>query len=376
MKTTVLNEFHRQKGAKMVSFADFDMPLYYTSIIDEHLTVRKGVGIFDVSHMGKVLLKGKGCEEFLLKVLTNSVAKEKVGNAIYTHILNKDGNIIDDMILYKLSEDSYYTIPNAAKTKQIKSWFEENMTDIDTKPEINLEMEDVTMDMVCFALQGPKATDTLQGLTDFDLNDIKFFRFRIFKYENGRLSVTNERFPAESTFLISRTGYTGEDGFEIIASNATGVKLWDTILEAGQKFGIKPIGLGARDTLRLEKGFLLSGTDFDGNRTTLETNWTFAIDWDHDFIGKEPMLKQKESDNYELLVGVEMKGSGIPRHGHAIHANGKQIGTITSGSMSPVLKKGIGLGYVEKQHSEPGMEIEIEIRGKMINASVIKLPFV
>jgi aminomethyltransferase len=385
MKNTALFHFHEKSGAKLVDFAGFRMPLYYSNIIEEHMAVRKCAGIFDVSHMGKVILKGKECEEFLLKVLSNSVAKEKVGNAVYTHILNEDGNIIDDMILYKLRPDLYYTIPNASKTEQIKSWFQKNMNSMG----ISLSMKDVTKEMVCLALQGPKAAETLQRIiSGFDLKEIKFFRFKIFEYfnkvsnngsgdrQNCQLTLTEQPFPGESTVLVSRTGYTGEDGFEIIADNDVGIKLWNSIMEAGKEFGIKPIGLGARDTLRLEKGFLLSGTDFNEDRTTLETNWTFAIDWDHDFIGRGPMQEQNNVGTHDLLVGVEMKGSGIPRHGYELYIGAEKVGTFTSGTMSPSLKKGIGLAYVKRTYAEPGTKLEIDIRGKRVEAEVIKLPFV
>ena len=377
VKSTALIDYHENADAKLVEFAGFNMPLYYTNIIEEHLAVRNSVGIFDVSHMGRVVVEGKDCEDFLLKVLSNSVAKEKPGNAIYTHILNEDGNVIDDMILYKLKPDLYYTIPNAAKTEQIKSWFKSNMNAMN----ISLDMNDLTLDMVCLALQGPKAVSTLQKMTGFDLSEIKFFRFKKFEYSESEdaasmLKVTEQPFPGKTTVLISRTGYTGEDGFEIIAYNDVGSRLWHSIMEAGAEFGIKPIGLGARDTLRLEKGFLLSGTDFNEDRTTLETGWTFAIDWDHEFIGKAEMQAQKEEGTHDLLVGVEIKGSGIPRHGYQLFAEEECAGTFTSGTMSPSLKKGIGLAYVKRAFSEPGTELEVDIRGRRIKAQVVKLHFV
>ena len=362
MKCTPLYEQHKALGAKLVDFNGWEMPLLYNSIVNEHLTVRNAVGLFDVSHMGDILVSGKGANELMERLFTNDVFRAEFGHSKYTHILNKEGIILDDMIVIPIREKKYLCIPNAGTTQKILIWFKRHAT--------TQKIENVTDKYVCLAVQGPKAAETLQKLTAYDLNDLKFFRS-----DYIRLDGENNRSTSREC-LISRTGYTGEDGFEIVVEKEIGKLLWSLILWAGEEFGIKPIGLGARDTLRLEKGFLLSGQDFNENRTTLEANHEWVIEWDHDFIGRDALLKQKEKGDYDRFVGIQMLEKSVPRNGYKIMKEGKVIGEVTSGCMSPCLKKGIALGYIKDEYKEVGTPVNILIRGKYLEGEVVKLPFV
>ena len=362
MKRTPVYEYHKAQGAKLVNFNGWEMPLLYSSIVNEHLAVRNAVGLFDVSHMGDILVSGEGSNELIKCLFTNDVFNAEFGHAKYTHILNEEGEILDDMIVIPIREEKYLCIPNAGKTQKILKWFKGHAT--------TQKIENVTDKCVCIAIQGPKASDTLQKLTNYNLNDLKFFRADYIHLGGGKDQ------PIDRECLVSRTGYTGEGGFEITAENDMGRYLWDLILLAGEEFGIKPIGLGARDTLRLEKGFLLSGQDFNDNRTTLEANHEWVVEWDHDFIGKAALLKQKEKGDYDRFVGIQLLEKGVPRYGYKIMKDGETIGEVTSGCISPCLKKGIALGYVENEYKEVSTKVEILIRGKELKGEVVKLPFV
>jgi len=358
IKKTALNHIHHKIGGNMVEFAGWDMPIWYTSIIDEHMAVRNSVGIFDVSHMGDVTITGKDTIKFLQKIFTNDAARCEVWDMRYTHLCNEKGQVMDDMIMYKYSDDHFFVVPNGATAEMVFKWFKKQSKGFDVK------LTDTTRDWFCIAVQGPKGFATVQELTKEDLKPMKFFSFREVDLGVGQKIMT------------CRSGYTGEDGFELVGPNKFAEPLWNKLMEAGKKFGIKPIGLGARDTLRLEKGFLLSGSDFHNDRTPLECGVEWAVKLDHEFIGKGPIEKQKAKDDYPRFRGFICLEPGIPRHGCKIEVNGKEIGPITSGTMSPVLKKGIALGFVPKQYKEPGTKVDIVIRDKRVKAEVVKPPMV
>ncbi len=364
MKRTALYDEHIALGAKMTEFGGWEMPLQYEGIIKEHMAVREKAGIFDVSHMGDLYIHGKDAGKFLGYVTTGDFGKMKVGEAKYTHILNEEGKIKDDMIAYRLSDEEYLAVPNAGTTPMIEEWFRAHMEGFD------VEMENFTDELVCIAFQGPKAREMMKSVSEEGAS-VKFFRWGWAdlglgeEEANGFLSGFSEK------SLVSGTGYTGEDGFEIITLGGQGKKLWKKLLE----MGAQPCGLGARDTLRLEKGFLLSGQDFHEDRTTLETGWDFVIDWDHDFIGKEALSEQKEGNSYPRLRGIVLE-KGIPRHGHRVYHGDVEIGTVTSGTKSPVLGKGIALAYIEREYAGKGTDVTVDIRGRMAPGKITKPPFV
>ena len=357
MKQTALNSHHKELGAKMVEFAGWEMPLIYSTILDEHMAVRQAAGLFDVSHMGDLFIKGAGATDFLSWVLPSDISKVPVGSAFYTHILNEEGKIIDDTIGMKLAEEEFLLVPNAANTDTILEWF-------NSQNSFDANIEDRTDQFTCLALQGPKAEEILVSLpfVDRELKEIVFFTFASFDYKGHEI-------------MVSRTGYTGEDGFEIYIPNPVAGKLWDALLEAGKPLGIKPCGLGSRDTLRLEKGFLLSGQDFHLDRTILETGWEVLVHWDKDFVGKVALEKQK-AGNFQLFKAFAVTGKGVPRTGCPILVDGKEVGMVTSGTLSPMLKKGIALGYINQELAEEGQKVEIRIRKKTVGAEITKLPFV
>ena len=364
MKRTALYDEHVRLGARMTGFGGWEMPLMYESIVKEHMAVREKAGIFDVSHMGDLYIHGKDAGKFLSRVTTGNFEKMGIGDAKYAHILNEEGKIKDDMIAYKLSEDEYLAVPNAGPTPMVEAWFGANMGGFE------VEMENYTDELVCIALQGPEARKTMGKISE-DAAKVKFFKsgwvnLGLKKEESAGFS---GKFSEKS--LISGTGYTGEDGFEIITLGEQGIELWNKLLE----LGAEPCGLGARDTLRLEKGFLLSGQDFNEDRTTLETGWDFVIEWDHDFIGKGALEEQKERGDYDIWKGIVLE-KGIPRHGSAVYKNGEKIGTVTSGTKSPVLGKGIAMAYLKREYAHKGEKVRIDIRGKMADGEVVKTPFV
>ncbi len=366
VKQTALHDVHVDMGAKMVEFAGFHMPLQYSGIIDEHLTVRKHVGIFDVSHMGDLIVEGPDAEDFLSYILPTDFSKVKVFKATYTAFANHRGVLIDDTIVTRLAEDKFLIVPNAATTDLIYHWI------FSLAGGYNVKVSNVSKDFSCLAVQGPDAEKTLQGLFDYDLSTVKFFEAAYAKIND--LNIKKNSLTSDCA-LISRTGYTGEDGFEIIIPNENVKDLWYRILDAGKEFGIKPCGLGARDTLRMEKGFLLSGQDFHPHhepRTPLEAGISWIINWEHDFIGKSRLLELKKEKKYDLFRGIILKDRGIPRHGDKIYINDEQVGYLTSGTMSPVLRVGIGLGYVKRPYIKVGTEVEVEIRKRRVKAEIRK----
>ncbi len=364
MKRTALYDEHVRLGARMTEFGGWEMPVMYDSIVKEHMAVREHAGIFDVSHMGDLYLRGRDAGKFLSRLTTGNFERMDVGDAKYAHVLNEEGKIKDDVIAYRISEDEYLCIPNAGPTPMIEQWFESHMEGFDVK------MENHTDNLVCIAFQGPDARKIMEDISP-EAAEVKFFKSKwvdlgLKKMERGGFQGL---FSEKS--LVSGTGYTGEDGFEIIALGGQGVELWNRLREKGAR----PCGLGARDTLRLEKGFWLSGQDFNEDRTTLETGWDFIIEWDHDFIGRKALEEQKERGDHDRWMGIILE-KGIPRHGSLVYRNGEEIGVVTSGTKSPVLGKGIAMAYLKRESAKKGESVLVDIRGRMAEGVLTKPPFV
>lgn len=359
MNKTALFDKHVSLGAKMVPFAGFDMPVQYTGVNEEHFAVRERVGIFDVSHMGQFLVKGPNAKNLLQYLTTNDVSKLENGKAQYTCLPNGQGGIVDDLIVYKMDDEKYFVVVNAANIQ--KDWDHISKYNND----FGAEVENISDTMSLIALQGPKAKDTLQKLTDTNLEDIAFYSF-----EEGSVA-------GLSDVIISNTGYTGSGGFELYLKNEDAEKIWDALTDAGKEFGLLPCGLGSRDTLRLEKAFCLYGNDIDDSTSPLEAGLGWITKFDTDFLDKDRLAKQKEEGITRKLVGFEMQEKAIPRHGYdVVDGEGKKIGHVTSGTMSPMKKIGIGLAYVDKPYYKLGSDLFIQIRNKNIPAKIVKTPFV
>lgn len=357
MKTTPLTDVHVELGAKMVDFAGFLMPVRYTSDIEEHNTVRNGVGVFDVSHMGEFILKKENALPFLQKIVSNDVSKLESGQAMYGYLPNENGGIVDDLLVYHLDDGNYMCVVNAGNIDKDWEWFNKHNTE-------NIELHNISDNTVLLAIQGPKAADALQSLTDIDLKSIPYYRFQ------------RGNFAGVENVIISATGYTGAGGFELYFNKVHALDIWNKIFEAGKTYNIQPIGLGARDTLRLEKGFCLYGNDIDDTTSPLEAGLGWVTKFNKDFIAKEILLAQKEQGLPKKLVGFKMIERGIPRSHYPIkNENGEQIGHVTSGTQSPTLGVGIGMGYIDTEHTKIGTSIYIEIRNKLIKAEVTKIPF-
>ena len=357
MKTTPLTDTHIALGAKMVDFAGFYMPVRYSSDLDEHHCVRNAVGMFDVSHMGEFILKGEKALPFLQKIVSNDIAKLEEGQALYGYLPNATGGIVDDLLVYHLDDGNYMCVVNAGNIDKDWAWFQANNTE-------NVEMHNISDDTALLAIQGPKAAEALQSLTEVDLSSIPYYRFK------------RGSFAGVDNVIISATGYTGAGGFELYFNKAHAVDVWNKILEAGKPFGLQPIGLGARDTLRLEKGFCLYGNDIDDTTSPLEAGLSWVTKFNKEFIAKDILLKQKADGLQRKLVGFIMVDRGIPRHGYLIKdEQGNEIGIVTSGTQSPTLGYGVGLGYVDAAYTNTDSEIYIDIRGKLLKAKVVKLPF-
>ena len=358
MKHTSLNLLHKELQAKMTEFAGYEMPLYYLSIIKEHLNVRNKVGIFDVSHMGDIIVSGADAEDYLFYLFSTNIKNMKQGQARYTCFLNEKGLMIDDTIVTKLEDDKFLVVPNAANIDKILNWMKKNTKKFD------VEIINLSEKISCIALQGPFSANLIKQLFDVDL---KSFEVSYQTYDHE--SQTNEIFNKENTILLSKTGYTGEKGYEIIISNSGAEKLWGKLMEIGKEYEIMPCGLGSRDTLRMEKGYLLSGQDFKEDRTPVEAGISWTISWEHEFIGKNAILNKKPE---EIFRGFIMQENGFPRHGCEIYNGNEKVGIITSGGISPVLNCGIGLGYIKKENAETGNIVEIDIRGKRKKIKVSK----
>ncbi len=359
LKNTALTHIHEQLGAKMVPFAGYLMPVRYTSDIEEHKTVRDGVGVFDVSHMGEFMVTGPEAESLIQEVTSNDISKVVDGQAQYSCLPNDKGGIVDDLIVYRFHAEKYMLVVNASNIEKDWNWIKKYAED---RSGVNLE--DISDQISLFAVQGPKATEVLQKLTDIDLSGIKFYHFA-----EGAFAGVNE-------VIISGTGYTGSGGFELYVPNAVAEEVWKKIFEAGAPYGIKPIGLGARDTLRLEMGFCLYGNDIDDTTSPLEARLGWITKLNKDFVNAENLRKQKEEGVTRQLSGFQMIDRGIPRQGYAIEdAEGNAIGQVTSGTQSPSLNQGIGMGYIQKEFTAPGTEVYIAVRNRKLKAEVVKLPF-
>jgi aminomethyltransferase len=358
VKQVPLNDLHVKLGGKMVPFAGYNMPVRYSSDIEEHMTVRNGVGVFDVSHMGEFTVKGPQALDLIQRVTSNDASKLVDGQAQYSSLPNETGGIVDDLIVYKIRDNNYMIVVNASNIEKDWNW----ISKFNTK---GAEMKNVSEDICLFAVQGPKAVEVLQKLTKVDLSTIKYYHFAIGEF-------------AETPHVImSNTGYTGAGGFEIYVNKQHAEKIWTAIFEAGKNVDIKPIGLGARDTLRLEMGFCLYGNDIDDTTSPLEAGLGWITKFTKDFTNSSNLKKQKEEGVKKKLVGFKMIDRGIPRHDYSIKdAEGNVIGKVTSGTMSPLLGIGIGLGYVTTANSNTGTEIFIDIRGKNLKAQVNKLPLI
>lgn len=357
MKTTALTNKHIELGAKMVPFAGYNMPVQYTGVNEEHATVREAVGVFDVSHMGEFILKGEKALELIQKVTSNDASKLSPGKAQYSCLPNNEGGIVDDLLVYMVDENYYILVVNASNIEKDWNWISKHNT-------FGVEMTDISDETSLFAVQGPKAVATLQKLTDVNLSEIPYYSF------------SKGKFAGFDNVIISATGYTGAGGFELYVNNKDAAKVWDAIFEAGAEYGIKPIGLAARDTLRLEMGFALYGNDINDSTSPLEAGLGWITKFTKDFINADALKQQKEAGVKKKLVGFELIDRGIPRHDYPIvDEGGSQIGIVTSGTMSPTMKKAIGLGYVPTEFATIGSEIFIDIRNQKIKAKVVKYPF-
>ena len=357
MKSTALTEIHKALGAKMVPFAGYNMPVQYEGVIAEHETVRNGVGVFDVSHMGEFLATGDKAIDLLQKVCSNDISKIEIGGAQYNCLPNEDGGIVDDLIVYRIREKEYLLVVNASNIEKDWEWITKHNT-------FDVQLRNISDNYSLLAIQGPKAIEAMQSLTETDLSTIKFYNFVV------------APFAGIEHVIISATGYTGSGGFEIYCSNEYAEQLWNKIFEAGKAFGIKPIGLAARDTLRLEMGYCLYGNDINDTTSPIEAGLGWITKFTKDFVNSENLKKEKENGPQRKLIGFELDERGIPRHDYEIvDESGAKIGVVTSGTMSPSLSKGIGLGYVPVEFSKPGSKIFIQVRKNAIPATVVKLPF-
>ncbi|MCK4417346.1 MAG: glycine cleavage system aminomethyltransferase GcvT [Candidatus Latescibacteria bacterium] len=356
LKITALHQIHLNLGARMIQFAGWQMPLQYTSIPEEHRSVRESAGLFDLSHMGEIRLQGKGAFHLVQRLVTNDLAHLNPGEVLYTPMCNSQGGIIDDLLVYRTDQEEFLLVVNAANTEKDYAWIEKQSRG-------EAKVENLTDEFSLIALQGPKAEEILTELTDVSLSQLLYYHFTQAKVKGVNA-------------LLSRTGYTGEDGFELYLASQEAPKLWNALLQTGKPYGLKPTGLGARDTLRLEMGYRLHGNDIDETTSPFEA----ALDWTvklskGDFIGREALEKQKKEGISRKLIGFQMETRIAPRKGYALLVKKLKIGEVTSGSFSPTLQKGIGLGYVDLQHTSPGSSISVGIRDKNYPARIVSLPF-
>jgi aminomethyltransferase len=358
VKNLILNDIHVAAGGNMVPFAGYSMPVRYSSDIEEHMTVRNGVGVFDVSHMGEFFLRGPQALELIQKLTSNDASKLFPGRAQYSCLPNDKGGIVDDLIVYMIEENHYMLVVNAANEEKDWNW-------ISSRNDLDVEIENASDQYCLFAVQGPKATSVLQRLTEVDLSAIKYYHFAIGDIAGGK------------DVIISATGYTGSGGFELYVKNADAITVWNNLFKEGEPEGIKPIGLGARDTLRLEMGFCLYGNDIDDTTSPIEAGLGWITKFTKDFTNSANLQAQKEAGVERKLVGFLMEDRGIPRHDYEIeNESGQVIGRVTSGSQSPVLSTGIGLGYVSKEYATPETIIYIAVRKRKLKAKVHKLPLI
>ena len=357
MKNTALTHIHESLGAKMVPFAGYLMPVQYEGINIEHETVRNGVGVFDVSHMGEFYLEGKNALALIQKVTSNDASVLVDGKVQYSCLPNNDDGIVDDLLVYRIKEDNYFLVVNASNIEKDWNW-------ISKHNDLGVKMTNSSDELSLLAVQGPKAAQALQSLTDLDLSAMEYYTFKI------------GTFAGIENVIVSATGYTGSGGFEIYVKNKDAETIWNAVFEAGDKYGIKPIGLAARDTLRLEMGFCLYGNDINDTTSPIEAGLGWITKFTKDFTNSEALKKQKAEGVSKKLVAFEVLEKAVPRHDYEIvNEAGENIGVVTSGTMSPSLKKGIGMGYVKTAYAKLGTKIFIQIRNKAIPATVVKLPF-
>ncbi|MEP6260558.1 MAG: glycine cleavage system aminomethyltransferase GcvT [Gillisia sp.] len=357
MKEIALIDIHKALNAKIVPFAGYNMPVSYEGVNIEHETVRKAVGVFDVSHMGEFLILGENALSLIQKVCSNDVSKLTDGQAQYNCMPNETGGIVDDLIVYRFNAEKYILVVNASNIEKDWNWISQHNT-------MNATMRDLSEEYSLLAIQGPKAAEAMQSLTDINLSEMKFYTFEV------------AEFAGVKNVIISATGYTGSGGFEIYFKNEDAVEIWNKVMEAGADYGIKPIGLAARDTLRLEMGYCLYGNDIDDTTSPLEAGLGWITKFTKDFINSENLKKEKEEGPKRKLIAFELDERGIPRHGYDIvDENGKIIGVVTSGTMSPSLDKGIGLGYIPTEMAKNNSKIFIQIRKNAVPATQVKLPF-
>ncbi|GAB3995759.1 glycine cleavage system aminomethyltransferase GcvT [Spirosoma daeguense] len=359
IKQVPLHHIHQQLGAKIVPFAGFEMPVRYSSDLDEHNTVRNSVGIFDVSHMGEFMLKGEGALGLIQRVSSNDASILFDGKVQYSYLPNGRGGIVDDFLIYRISDIEYMLVVNASNIDKDWNWISQYAS------EFAVTMTNISSDTCLFAVQGPLAAKALQSLTNADLDSMEYYTFE------------KTDFAGCANVIVSATGYTGAGGFEIYVSNDQAESVWNAIMKAGEPYGIKPIGLGARDTLRLEMGYNLYGNDITDETSPIEAGLGWVTKFTHDFIDADVLKAQKENGVPRKLVGFELLDRGVPRsHYELTDADGNPIGEVTSGTQSPTLSKGIGLGYVQTAFSKPGTEIFVKVRDRLLKAQIIKLPFV
>lgn len=357
MKNTALSHIHESLGAKMVPFATYNMPVQYEGVTVEHLCVRGSVGVFDVSHMGEFFVRGVGAIDLIQRITSNDVSKLFDGKVQYSCFPNLEGGIIDDLLIYRISDKEYMLVVNASNIEKDWNWIQQFNTE-------GVELENKSDDISLLAVQGPKAAEALQSLTDMDLSNMAYYTF-----EQGT-------FAGVENVLVSATGYTGAGGFEIYFPNEVAEQIWKNVFEAGKNFDIKPIGLAARDTLRLEMGFCLYGNDIDDTTSPLEAGLGWITKFTNNFNNSKALQKQKEEGVSKRLVGFELLDRGIPRKDYEIaDAEGNIIGRVTSGTQSPSLQKAIGMGYVQKEFGKSDTEVYIQVRKKSLKAKVVKLPF-
>lgn len=357
-KVTPLRGEYEKSCGKVVEFCGYEMPMQFKGILHEHETVRQRAGLFDVSHMGEILVKGKDAENFVNYLLTNDVKTLTSGEVIYSFMCYPSGGVVDDLLAYKFSEDFYYLVVNASNKDKDLQWI------LDNKSKFEVNIEDISEKVAQLALQGPKAEEVLQNLTSVDLSEIKFFKFQ------NNIEICGKK------VMVSRTGYTGEDGFEIYTMPRDAAFLWEEILRVGQAQGVEPIGLGARDTLRFEATLPLYGNEMDATITPLEMGFGYFVKLNtEDFVGRDALLKQKENGVTRKLVGFELLDKGIGRHGYTVVKDGKEIGHVTTGYMSPTLNKSIGFALIQGEYAKLGTEICIKVRNKELKATVVNKKF-
>ncbi|OAA85777.1 glycine cleavage system aminomethyltransferase GcvT [Clostridium coskatii] len=358
LKKTPLFDSYKKYGAKIIDFAGWDMPVQFEGITAEHQAVRKKAGLFDVSHMGEADITGKDALEFVQNLITNDAAKIKENQILYTPMCYPEGGIVDDILVYKFTNEHFFLVINAANTDKDIDWMKKN------KGNFQVDIKNISPSIIQLAIQGPNAQKILQKLTDTDLNSIKFYFFK------------KDVLVAGKKCMVSRTGYTGEDGFEIYSENENAEYLWDKILEKGKEDGIKPVGLGARDTLRFEVSLPLYGNELSKSITPLEAGIGIFVKLDKDnFIGKDALVKQKKEGLKRKIVGFEMKERGISRHGYEVFAENKKIGEVTTGYRSPSLNKNIGFALINSKYAPVGTSISIKVRNKLLKAEVVSKKF-